>query len=57
MAKAVKHWLATSGVETLYIEPSKASSVGERLLKETFISRMRDELFNREMFANQKKAK
>jgi len=32
IAKAVKRWLATSGVETLYIEPSEASSVGERLL-------------------------
>jgi putative transposase len=31
IAKAVKRWLATSGVETLYIEPSEASSVGERL--------------------------
>ena len=52
MATAVKHWLASSGVDTLYIEPSEASSVGERLLKETFISRMLDELLNREMFAN-----
>ena len=32
IAKAEKRWLATSGVETLYIEPSEASSVGERLL-------------------------
>jgi putative transposase len=32
MAKALKRWLASSGVETLYIEPSEASSVGERLL-------------------------
>jgi transposase InsO family protein len=31
-------------------------SVGERLLKETFISRMREELLEREMFVNLKEA-
>jgi putative transposase len=30
--------------------------VGERLLKETFISRMREELLEREMFVNLKEA-
>ena len=30
--KALKHWLATSGGETLYIETSEAGSMGERLL-------------------------
>ena len=34
IAKAIKHWLATSGGETLYIEPSEASSMGERLLRD-----------------------
>jgi putative transposase len=33
IAEAIKRWLAASGVKTLYIEPSEASSVGERLLK------------------------
>jgi len=32
VAKAIKRWLAASGVEALYIEPSEASSVGECLL-------------------------
>jgi putative transposase len=31
--------------------------MGKRLLKETFISRMRDELLDREVFANLKEAK
>ena len=54
IAKAVKRWLAASGVETLYIEPG---APWENAYSETFISRMRDELLNREMFANLKEAK
>jgi putative transposase len=54
IAKAVKRWLASSGVETLYIEPG---APWENAYSETFISRMRDELLNRELFANLKEAK
>ena len=54
IAKAIKRWLEASGVETLYIEPG---SPWENAYSETFISRMRDELLNREMFANLKEAK
>jgi putative transposase len=43
IAKAIKHWLATSGVETLYIEPG---APWENAYSETFISRLRDELLN-----------
>ncbi|HZY64455.1 MAG TPA: DDE-type integrase/transposase/recombinase [Rubrobacteraceae bacterium] len=32
IAGAIKEWLAVCGVKTLYIEPSEASSVGERIL-------------------------
>ena len=54
IAKAVKRWLAASGVETLYIEPR---APWENAYSETFISRLRDELLNREVFANLKEAK
>ena len=54
IAKAVKRWLAASGVETLYIEPG---APWENAYSETFISRLRDELLNREVFANLKGAK
>ena len=54
IAKAVKRWLAASGVETLYIEPG---APWENAYSETFISRLRDELLNREEFANLKEAK
>lgn len=54
LARAVKRWLAASGVETLYIEPG---APWENAYSETFISRMRDELLNREEFANVKEAK
>jgi putative transposase len=49
IAKAIKHWLAASGVQTLYIEPG---APWENAYSETFISRLRDELLNREVFAN-----
>ena len=54
IAKAIKCWLASSGVETLYIEPG---APWENAYSETFISRLRDELLNREVFANLKEAK
>ena len=54
IAKVVKRWLAASGVETLYIEPG---APWENAYSETFISRLRDELLNREVFANLKEAK
>lgn len=54
IACAVKEWLTTSGVKTLYIEPG---SPWENAYSETFISRMRDELLNREVFANVAEAK
>jgi putative transposase len=53
VAKAIKHWLAASGVETLYIEPG---APWENAYSETFISRLRDELLNREVFVNLKEA-
>jgi len=53
IAKAIKRWLAASGVETLYIEPG---APWENAHSETFISRLRDELLNREVFANLKEA-
>src|SRR5215208_1148959 len=54
IAKALRKWLAASGVKTLYIEPG---APWENAYSETFISRLRDELLNREMFANLKEAK
>ena len=53
IAQALKHWLAASGVETLYIEPG---APWENAYSETFISRLRDELLDREVFANVKEA-
>ena len=54
IAKTIKGWLATSGVKTLYIEPG---APWENAYSETFISRLRDELLDREVFANVKEAK
>lgn len=54
IAEAVKGWLVVSGVETLYVEPG---APWENAYSETFISRLRDELLNREEFANLKEAK
>jgi putative transposase len=54
IAEAIKRWLAASGVETLYIEPG---APWENAYSETFISRLRDELLDREVFANLKEAK
>jgi putative transposase len=54
IAKAIKEWLEASGVKTLYIEPG---SPWENAYSETFISRFRDELLNREVFADLLEAK
>jgi transposase InsO family protein len=54
IAEAIKGWLAASGVKTLYIEPG---APWENAYSETFISRLRDELLDREVFANLKEAK
>jgi putative transposase len=54
ISEAIKRWLAACGVETLYIEPG---APWENAYSETFISRMRDELLNRELFADLKEAK
>ena len=53
IAEAIKEWLALCGVKTLYIEPG---SPWENAYSETFISRLRDELLERELFANLKEA-
>jgi putative transposase len=53
IAEALKKWLAASGVKTLYIEPG---APWENAYSESFISRMRDELLERELFANLKEA-
>jgi transposase InsO family protein len=53
IAAALKRWLAVCGVGTLYIEPG---SPWENAYSETFVSRMRDELLNRGVFANLKEA-
>jgi len=49
IANAIKDWLASSGVKTLYIEPG---SPWENGYSESFNSRFRDELLNRELFTN-----
>jgi putative transposase len=54
IAEAIKRWLESCGVKTLYIEPG---APWENAYSETFISRLRDELLNREVFANLKEAK
>jgi putative transposase len=46
-AEAVKRWLAVSGVSTLYIEPG---APWENTYSEAFVSRLRDELLDREVF-------
>jgi putative transposase len=54
IANAVKAWLASSGVKTLYIEPG---SPWENAYSESFNSRFRDELLNRELFTSLPEAK
>lgn len=53
IAEALKEWLALSGVKTLYIEPG---APWENAYSETFISRLRDELLERELFVTLKEA-
>ncbi len=47
IARAVREWLEQSGVRTLYIEPG---SPWENAYSESFNSRLRDELLDRELF-------
>ena len=54
IARTIKRWLAACGVKTLYVEPG---SPWENAYSETFIGRLRDELLNREVFANLKEAR
>ncbi len=49
IAGAVKNWLTQSGVETLYIEPG---SPWQNAYSESFNSRFRDELLEREVFTS-----
>ena len=49
IAKAIRRWLSQAGVETLYVEPG---SPWENGYAESFHSRLRDELTNREEFTN-----
>jgi putative transposase len=53
IGEQIKRWLESSGVKTLYIEPG---APWENAYSETFISRLRDELLNREVFASLKEA-
>ena len=53
-AKAVRRWLNNLGVETLFIEPG---SPWENGYIESFNSRFRDELLNREIFTTLLEAK
>lgn len=49
ISKVVREWLGLTGVETLFIEPG---SPWENAFIESFNSRFRDELLNREEFGN-----
>lgn len=54
IAQAIKEWLAKSGVATLYIEPG---APWQNAYSESFNSRFRDELLDREVFTTLTKAK
>jgi transposase InsO family protein len=54
VALAVKNWLTKSGVGTLYIEPG---SPWQNAYSESFNSRFRDELLDREIFTTLAEAK
>ena len=54
IAQAVRNWLAGRGAKTLYIAPG---SPWENAYSETFNSRLRDELLDREVFETLKEAK
>lgn len=49
IAQAIRRWLSLAGVETLYVEPG---SPWENGYAESFHSRLRDELTNREEFTS-----
>jgi len=54
IANVLKEWLCKSGIKTLYIEPG---SPWENAYCESFNSRLRDELLNREIFTTVREAK
>jgi hypothetical protein len=54
IAKAVREWIADQGFQTLNIEPG---SPWQNAYSESFNSRLRDELLNREVFATLAEAK
>ena len=54
VAEELRNWLKKIGVETLYIEPG---SPWENAFSESFNSRLRDELLNRELFTTVREAK
>jgi len=54
IAKALRRWLAESGVQTLYIEPGAPWQNG---FNESFNGKLRDELLNGELFTSLKEAK
>lgn len=54
IAEAVRSWLARRGSKALYIEPG---SPRENAYSESFNSRLRDELLDREVFETLKEAK
>ena len=54
IAQAIRRWLPQAGVETLYVAPG---SPWENGYVESFHSRLRDELTNREEFSNLAEAK
>ena len=54
IANAIRDWLAQASVETLYIEPG---APWENAYAESFHSRLRDELLNREEFMSLQEAK
>jgi putative transposase len=49
ISHAIRHWLQESGVQTLFIEPG---SPRENAYVESFNSRLRDELLDRELFTS-----
>jgi len=54
IARALRQWLRDSGVGTLYIEPG---APWENAYSESFNSRFRDELLDRELFTSLREAK
>jgi len=54
IAQAVREWVASQGFQTLYIEPG---SPWQNAYSESFNSRLRDELLNREVFTTLVEAK